>query len=110
MYIRAREKALVSRNIVSGWKALGLETPGQSPGLELSLLHSSPPDGTELREANAPFNSQKCGVNGVPSLAKRYAERMTRALETTQSELVTLCKDLTAQTELLRTRNARKKW
>ena len=131
MYIRAREKALISTNIVSGWKATGLDplspihvleklkiapapqsllpsTPGQSSSLDLSLLHSSPPEGTELREANAIFNSQIRDVAGVPSPAKRYAERMTRALETTQSTLVTIQKELAEQRELLQTRKARK--
>ena len=76
MYSRAREKALTSANNVSGWKASGLhplsaitvlnklpspatprpskpQTPGQTSTLDLSLLHSSPPEGTELRQANA---------------------------------------------------------
>jgi hypothetical protein len=132
MYIRAREKALISANILSGWKATGLEplspilvleklpkartplplpqqTPGQSSSLDLSLLHSSPPEGTELRQANALFNAQIRDVDGVPSPAKRYAERMTRALETTQSELTTIRKELAEQTELLQARKKRKK-
>jgi hypothetical protein len=131
MYIRARERALISANIQSGWKATGLEplspitvleklpvapthqrlppqTPGQSSSLDLSLLHSSPPDGIELRQANALFNSQIRDVDGVPSPAKRYAERMTRALETTQSELVTIRKELAEQRVLLQTRKGRK--
>jgi hypothetical protein len=132
MYIRAREKAFTSLNIQSGWKATGLEplspilvldklpkipiplpvllqTPGQSSSLDLSLLQSSPPEGTELRQANALFNAQICDVDGVPSPAKRYAERMTRALETTQSELTTIRKELAEQRELLQTRKKRKK-
>ncbi len=132
MYIRARGKALTPANIVSGCNATGLEplspitvlnklakaptpqplppcTPACSSSLDLSFLHSSPPEGTELREANVLFNSQICGVNSVPSPAKRYAERMTRALETTQSENVTLRKRIAEQDQLLRTRKARKK-
>lgn len=54
------------------------------------------------------FNSQIREAYDVPSLAKRYAERMTRALETTQSALVTIQKELTEQRELLQTRKARK--
>ena len=129
---RAREKALISANILSGWKATGLEpltpilvleklpkaptplplpqqTPGQSSSLDLYLLHSSPPEGTELRQANALFNAQIRDVDGVPSPAKRYAKRMTRALETTQSELVTLRKRVAEQDEVLRTRKSSKK-
>jgi hypothetical protein len=132
MYIRAREKALIPANIASGWRATGLEplspivlldklptpptpqplllqTPGQSSSLDLSLLHSSPPEGTELRQANALFNSQIRDVHSVPSPAKRYAERMTRALETTQSELITIRKELAEQRELLQSRKKHKK-
>jgi len=132
MYIRARVKALTSSNIASGWRASGLQplspitvleklpstlapqplmpqTPGQSSSLDLSLLHSSPPEGTELREANTVFNAQIRSVENVPSPAKRYAERMTRALETTQSENVILRKRIVEQDELLRTRKTRKK-
>jgi hypothetical protein len=124
MYIRARERAFTTANIISGWKATSLEplspitvleklstphtprsflpqTPGQSSSLDLSLLHSSPPEGTELREANALFRSQICGIHDVPSPAKRYAERMTRALETIQSEFVTIRKELAEHRELL---------
>ncbi|KXL44804.1 MAG: hypothetical protein FE78DRAFT_134244, partial [Acidomyces sp. 'richmondensis'] len=68
-------------NILSSWKATSLEplspiivlnklyqphrsgssnprTPGPSSSLGLSLLNSSPPEGTELRKANAVFLSQ----------------------------------------------------
>lgn len=106
MYIRAREKAFTIANIKSGWKATGLVplspitvlekvlppqppqallpcTPTHTNSLDLSLLSSSPPDGTELRKANALFNSQIYGAKNVPSPAKRYAKRMTQALETT---------------------------
>ncbi|KXL46780.1 MAG: hypothetical protein FE78DRAFT_89042, partial [Acidomyces sp. 'richmondensis'] len=70
-------------------------TPGQSSNLDLSLLHSSPLEGTELQEANIVFNSQICEAYNVLSLAKRYVERITRALKTTQSALVTIQKELT---------------
>ena len=76
MYIRARERAFTSKNILSGWKGAGLMppspihvleklpstssastatpcTPPPQRGFDLSLLESSPPDGTELRDANA---------------------------------------------------------
>ena len=132
MYIRARETALTSSNILSGWRATGLQplspivvldkrattpirqpslpqTPGQSSNLDLSLLCSSPPDGTELRTANAVLNSELRKASSLASPIKRYTERMTRAFETTQSENVTLRKRLAEQEELLRTRKARKK-
>ncbi|KYG40055.1 hypothetical protein M433DRAFT_160968, partial [Acidomyces richmondensis BFW] len=58
-------------------------TPGQSSSLDLSLLYSSPPEGTELREANIVLNSQIREAYNVLSPAKRYVERITRALKTT---------------------------
>lgn len=45
----------------------------------------------------------------LSSTTKRCIERMTRALEMAQSENVTLCKELRAQEELLRTRQNRQK-
>ena len=131
MYIRARERALTSANIKSGWKATGLQplsaitvldklqpastpqpsipqTPGQTSALDLLLITSSPPEGTKLCEANQVFNSQICDVDGVPSPAKRYLQRMTRALEGIQSELVTLWKRVAKQDKLLHTRKVRK--
>jgi hypothetical protein len=71
------------------------------------LLHSSPPEGIELREANALFHSQIYGIHDVLSPAKRWAERMTHALETTQGELVTIRKELAEHGELLRSRKVR---
>jgi hypothetical protein len=76
--------------------------------LDLSLPHSSPLEGTELKEGSAIFRSQICGVHDIPSPAKRYAERMTRALETTQSELVTIQKELAEHRELPQTCETRK--
>jgi len=131
MYIRAREKAITTANIKSGWKATGLQplsaitvpdklkqpttsrhseprTPGQTSTLDLSLLTSSPPDGTELRRANQVFNTQICSVDNVPSPAKRYSQRMTQAVESLQSKVVTLEKRLAEQEELLGTRKTRK--
>ena len=88
MYIRARQKSLTLGNICIGWRATGLEplspitvldrlhsstdtptsdprTPGQTSSLDLSLLHSSPPDGTGLRHANALLNSELRKVDGI---------------------------------------------
>lgn len=132
MYIRARAEAFTSTNIQSGWKATGLmplspitvlskvqtaptpealppSTPRQTKCLDLTLLHTSPPDGSELRQANAVFNLQLCNTESVPSPAKRYAQRMTHALEVAQSELITLRKELAEQRKLLQARKVRKK-
>jgi hypothetical protein len=127
MYIRARENAFTSANIVSGWRATGLNPlspitvleklvvqvvsralhptmTGELPSLDTSLLNSSPPDGTELRQANTLFIAQVQEATGLPSPAKRFAKRMTHALETTQSELVTVRKELAEHQKLIRSR------
>jgi hypothetical protein len=132
MYIRAREKAFTSGNIVSGWKATGLQplspievlsklpetpnrttdtprTPTKTPDLDTALLCSSPPDGTELRRANTVLRNELAKPGELSSTTKRYIERMTHALEMAQSENVTLRKELMAQERLLRSRQNRRK-
>lgn len=132
MYIRARRKALTSSNIRSGWRGAGLaplspitvldklplsqtsaalppHTPPQKTDLDLSLLESSPPDGTELRQANGLLNSTIKACRSLPSPAKRFTERMTRAFELASSENVTLRKQIKEQAELLSTRKSRTK-
>ncbi|KAK1813212.1 hypothetical protein LTR12_012401 [Friedmanniomyces endolithicus] len=103
MYIRAREKAHTSTNVPSGRKATGFEplspfvvldkhrlvaaspslpprTPGDPAGLEISMPDSSPPDGTKLSEATALFNAELDKFGPLISSAKRFGQRMTRAL------------------------------
>jgi len=132
MYIRARERALIKHNILSGWRSAGLSplspitvlaklptsltlaaspphTPAQQIDLDLSLLDSSPPDGTELRQASALLNTAIQACRDLSSPAKRFTERMTRALEVANSENITLRKQVKEQAELLHTRKARKK-
>jgi len=77
--------------------------------LDLSLLQSSPPDGTELREANALWHSELDKEQPLLSPVKRYAKRMTRALETCQSENALLRKRLADAESLLQARKQRKK-
>lgn len=86
-----------------------LWTPGQPVSLDTSLLDSSPPTGTELREANAVLHSDLRKSGTVASLMRRYIERTTRALEAAQSELAILRKRLSDQQELLQTRMKRGK-
>jgi len=83
-------------------------TPVRSKDLDASLLFSSPPDGTELRQANAVLNYELSRFDNVSSPVKRYTARMTRAFESTQSELVTLRKRLADAEELLQARKRRK--
>ena len=132
MYMRARQKAFSKRNIESGWRATGLEplspiivleklnpppdptplsphTPGNSSSLDLSLLHSSPPDGTELRQANAALDSELRKIKEVISPIKRYVDGLTKTSEVTQSELVNIRRQLAETQELLRPRKIRKR-
>jgi hypothetical protein len=131
MYIRAREKAFTASNIRSGWRNTGLEplspivvldkhrpvsapapspphTPRDAASLDLTLLDSSPPDGTELRQATALFNSELKKPGPLLSPAKRFGERMTRVLQTTQSENVMLRRELAEAHALLHSRKSRK--
>jgi len=110
MLICARAKALTTRNICSGWRATALEplspivvleklapsqpanttepsTPPEQLNLDLALLDSSPPDGTELQQANLLLASTLNAGEVLASPAKRYIQRVTRSFETTHSEL-----------------------
>ena len=132
MYIRAREKAFTSSNILSGWKGAGLmplapmhvlekllssldtgtairRTPSPSRGFDLSLLASSPPDGIELRNANELLLSALDSVEILPDSARRYAKRMTQAYETTHSELIIARRQLSEQQKLLNNRKKHKR-
>ena len=96
-YIRARERAFTTPIILSGWRASGLwplsaitvlekvnilpnstqlppSTPITTTPLDLSLLDSSPPDGTELRRANAALNAELEASNVVTSPIKRILQ------------------------------------
>ena len=83
-------------------------TPRDPASLDLTLLDSSPPDGTELRQATALFNSELKKTGPLISPAKRFGERMTRVLQATQSENVMLRRELAEARALLRSRKSRK--
>ena len=80
----------------------------QQYGLDLSLLHSDPPDGTELREANAFCIAEVQNADSLASPVKRYISRLTRAFEATCSKNTTFRKENAEQRELLQTRKKRK--
>jgi len=84
-------------------------TPGQPMSLDTSLLDSSPPTGTELREANAVLHSELRKGGTIASPTRTYIERTSRALEAAQSEPAILRKRLSDQQELLPTRKKQKK-
>jgi hypothetical protein len=130
MYIRARENALRASNITSGWRATGLwplspisvleKLPTQlasqalephttTPllGLDLSLLQSDPPDGTELREANTLCLAAVNSATDLATPAKRYISRLTQAAELLCSKNATLRTELAKQRDILQTRKNR---
>jgi hypothetical protein len=95
MFIRACTKAVKLDNIRGGWRGAGLvpnnpqkvldrlpqnltklvippTTPPEGPNLDFSLLKSSPPDGTELRDSNILLDSVLTQTSGLPLPAKRY--------------------------------------
>ena len=76
--------------------------------LDLTLLNSSPPDGTELRQANALVNSA-LRESIIQSPIRRYIKRAGEAFEKTQSENVLLRKENNEQRALLQQRKERKK-
>ncbi|KAK0839487.1 hypothetical protein LTR91_023567 [Friedmanniomyces endolithicus] len=82
--------------------------PGSGP-LDLSLLDSSPPDGTELRQANTVLQQAIERNATLETPVKRYISRATLALEKTVSENTLLRKENTEQRELLETRKKRTK-
>lgn len=84
-------------------------TPLQQCQLDLSLLESSPLDGTELHEANFLLNSTLQDTVGLSSLARRYVARLTQAYEIANGELITARKQIAEQQELLDTRKKRKR-
>ena len=129
-YIEAREQAFTTSNILSSFRATGVSQlspitilstlrmptpPHTTPqpiestaALDLSLLNSSPPDGTELRQANAVVSTALRGST-LESPVRRFIERTGAALEKTQSENVLLRKENNEQRELLQQRKERKR-
>ena len=130
MYIRAREKALSTSNVLAGRRGAGLmplspvtvlekvalpqqpesiapHTPPELRDLDTSLLDSCPPDGSKLREASADFNSAVEASQDLPSPAKRFPERITRSFEKTHAENIALRRQLQETQQLLNTRKAR---
>jgi hypothetical protein len=126
LFQRIRLKALTASNIKAGWKGAGLvplcprkvldilplkplqlpSTPQISSAtqdLDLYVIKSSPPDGTELRQATIVFNSALASNNSPASLTRRYANRITRLIESQNAEITLLRKELKNCKELLET-------
>jgi hypothetical protein len=130
-YITARSRAFIPRSIESSFQASGIyplspitilstlriptptsrvtPPPITTPNdLDRSLLDSSPPEGTELREATSLVNSI-IRSSTLETPVKRYIERAGAAFERTTSEVALLRKENTEFRELLRVRKERKK-
>ena len=130
-YITARAKAFTSRSIESSFRVSGiyplspitilstLRMPTSPPpttpppittpnDLDRSLLDSSPPEGTELREATLLVNTI-VRSSTLETPVKRYIERSGAAFERTTSENALLRKENAEFRELLRIRKERKK-
>jgi hypothetical protein len=75
----------------------------------LLSLKSSPPNGTELRTANAVFNSALASSEPIASPTRRYAARVTQLLERQNAELVVIKEGLVEQRAILHQRKTHKK-
>ena len=130
MYIKARARAFTTSNILSGWRGAGLwpfspvsvlekvsETsvhveqqprtpPQEEEDLDLTLLGSSPPVGTELRSANKVFKSA-IQTSDVSTPVKRYAQRLALLSESSTSQLTTSKRTIRQQDDLLNVRKKR---
>jgi hypothetical protein len=132
LYQTIRTKALSADNIYSAWRGAGLvpfcsgrvlnrlpapfqpqpitpQQPTNTAQLDLSVLKSSPPDGTELRTANAVFNSALASNEPPASPTRRYARRVTQLLERQNAELVVIRKELQEQRAILNRGKTHKK-
>jgi len=133
MYMRAHKTAFSTSNICSGWRAAGLyplypdvvldkvgtarvstfvsnmnHDSSAEVNLDASLLDSSPPDGTELRQANALLMRNINGASDLTPRTKRYTGRMARGFERLHTEMVTIVQERDAQRQLLEARKKRK--
>lgn len=123
-------QVFTTQNIQRGWQKAGLQplspitiynslypnlkvtqnrpqTLANPTPFDLSLLDSSLPDGTELRQANTVLLTELSSNITIKSLVKRYLSRLTQAYEMTHSELTTIRKQVAAQSKLLYTRKKR---
>ena len=132
MFIRAKSKALISKDILVGWKNAGLKllqpqkmlqelfsrqisiillpfTPQNSSTLNLSLLDNSPPDSTELRNVNQTFNSVLQKSTDLFTLIKCYDEQITCVYEMAHNNITIMHKKLKQKNKIFNARKKRKK-
>ena len=132
--VRVHKTAFSTSNICSGWRAAGLyplypdvvldkvgtarvstcvnktnHDLSAEMNLDASLLDSSPPDGTELRQANSLLIRNINSASDLTPRTKPYTGRMARGLERLHTEMVTIVQECDAQRQLLEARKKRKK-
>ena len=84
-------------------------TPPENPALDLSLLHSSPPEPVELLKSNKRFNEALRENPQVVSPIRRYTERMTTLCESQNTTIAVLSTQVTEQSKLFQKRKKYKK-
>lgn len=128
LYLRARLKALTKKNVQSAWRGAGLlpwnpqraytqlpsraplapTTPQNPSQFDSSLLKSSPPDGTELRDSNAALNQIVESQEALNTPTRKYISRLTRVSEVQNAELTMLRKELSEEEKVLMQQRSRK--
>lgn len=130
-YSIAREEAFRSSSILSGIRKTGifpfspitilstlemppsssteLRSPTTPKALETTLLTSSPPLDTDIRQANEELLEIVRKESNLPSPTKRYIARLTTTLEKSNTEVTLLRKENEEQREILRYRKERTK-
>ena len=126
LYIKARQKAITSKNISSAWRGAGLIplnrkkvlrhlpistspllSPLSQPEAILQAITSSPPNSTALRAANTAFNASITGGNPLDTPARKYAKSLTKATERLAAQVAILRKERIDQEKVLGNRKQR---
>ena len=84
-------------------------SPSTLKALETTLLTSSPPLDTDIRQVNEELLKTVRKESNLPSPAKRYIARLTTTLEKSNTEVTLLRKENEEQREILRYRKERTK-
>ena len=128
LYNRAREKALVMKNIKSAWKGAGLipwnpqkaydklpsqmimnpNTPQNKTPLDSSLLFSSPPDGTELRNSNEVLKEALLAQEVINTPTRKYISRLIEVSEVLNTQNTVLRKEIAEKEDVLQRRRTHK--
>ncbi|KAH0537568.1 hypothetical protein FGG08_005634 [Glutinoglossum americanum] len=126
LYIKARQKAITTRNIHSAWRGAGLvpilrskvlrhistrlttpTTPSNQQNFLSQAITSSPPNSELLRQANMSFNSQVMSGKPLDTPARSYATNLTYTSERLATQVTILRKEKKDQESILRKRQKR---